>query len=139
MLWCFLEVWKRNMINSLLYSFVLNYSRKLYCIFSKFSPPKSFFNDRPILPKCEIGTYPHMLLSTTAPPPPPPSPILKFFDCLLWNYSILFLELWLFTNNCDRTSTIFYIPTTNQCLIFFTNHTQILSFSRSTITEVNQK
>ena len=29
-------------------------------------------------------------------------------------------------NNCDRISTTFYIPTTNQCLIIFTNHIQIL-------------
>ena len=45
---------------------------------------------------------------------------------LPWNYSILFLELWLFINKCDRTSTTFYIPTANQCLIYFTNHIQIL-------------
>ena len=29
-------------------------------------------------------------------------------------------------NNCDRISATFYIPTTNQCLIIFTNHIQIL-------------
>ena len=30
-----------------LYSFVLNCSSGLYCIFSNFSPPKSFYNDPP--------------------------------------------------------------------------------------------
>ena len=134
MLWCFLGVWKRNMIKSLSYSFVLNYSRKLYCIFSKFPPPKSFFN---FTKMWNWDLPPHFIIN---PRPSPPSIILNFFDYLLWNYSILFLELLLFINNCDRTSTIFYILTTNQCLIFFTNHTHtILSFSRSTITEVNQK
>ena len=33
----------------------------LFCIFSYFSPPKSFYNDHPILPKCEISTYPYIL------------------------------------------------------------------------------
>ena len=49
------------------YSFVLNCSRGLYCLFSNFSPPKSFYNDSPVLPKCEIRTYPHILLSISLP------------------------------------------------------------------------
>ena len=39
---------------------------------------------------------------------------------------IWFLEQWLFINSSDRTSPTFYIPTTSQCLTFFTNHIQIL-------------
>ena len=49
------------------HSFVLNCSRGLYCIFSNFSPPKLFYNDSPVLPKCEIRTYPHILLSIPLP------------------------------------------------------------------------
>ena len=42
---------------------MLNCSRGLHCIFSNFSPVKSFYNNRPILLKWEIRTY--------LPPPPP--------------------------------------------------------------------
>lgn len=56
------------------YSFVLSCSRGVYCIFSNFSPPKSFYNDPPILPKVKLGptlTFYHQS--------PRPHPILGFF------------------------------------------------------------
>ena len=53
-------------IEGMSYSVMLNCNRGLYCIFSNFWPPKLFYNDPPILPKCEIRTYsPHILLSTS--------------------------------------------------------------------------
>ena len=72
-----------KMFKKYLYSFVLNCSRGLYCIFSNFSPQNSFQNEPPILPKCEIMTYLSHFLFHSPPPPsptPPSPPILGYFS-----------------------------------------------------------
>ena len=42
--------------------------------FFKFFTPKLFYNDPPILPKCKIRTFPHILLSILPPPLAPALP-----------------------------------------------------------------
>ena len=58
------SIWDTHISLAFSYTFVFNCSKGFYCTFSNFSPSKSFYNDLPILPKCEIRTYPYILLST---------------------------------------------------------------------------
>ena len=77
------------------YSFVLNCTRGLYCIFSNFLPQNHFImTPPPFYQNGKLGPTPHFIIN-----PPPPNMLTIILKQVYLNYSTLFLELWWFINN----------------------------------------